>query len=175
MGLLSDLFSHESSKWKSYNNTKQYGDYSITPMPNSLFISRSFSQLNVKNYLKQYNESIKIIGTTKNPEIYFYRYDFAIKRAIALIYMKRYVKMTGDNPVKLANSLIEHKQEFTRQFIDRAYSDVFEKVTKLKTAASKKKRIDAYESGFVQYYDELSAENIEYIQYTVVQLRQRID
>ena len=127
-----------------------------------------------KKFLKQYNDSIKIIGSTKKPDVFFYRYDFAIKRAIALIYMKKRIRMTGDDPVKLADSLIEHKQEFTRQFIDRANSEITEKINKLKTVASKQKNIDAFENSFKPFYDEISPENTTYIQQIVTRLRQSI-
>lgn len=174
MGILSKLFNSAPHKWILYNNSKQYGDYGVTPMPTAQNIAPLCTKANVLNYLKQYNDSIKIIGTTKKTDVYFYRYDFAIKRAIALIHMKKRIRMTGDDPVQLADSLIEHKQEFTRQFIDRANADITEKINKLKTVASKQKNIDAFENSFKPFYDEISPENADYIQQIVTRLRQSL-
>ena len=174
MGILNKLFNPPPHKWSMYRNSKQYSDYSITPLPTSQNIAPLCTKANAQNFLKQYNDSIKIIGSTKKPDVFFYRYDFAIKRAIALIYMKKRIRMTGDDPVKLADSLIEHKQEFTRQFIDRANSEITEKINKLKTVASKQKNIDAFENSFKPFYDEISPENTTYIQQIVTRLRQSI-
>lgn len=173
MSIFSKLFT-SSQLWESYQNYKQYGTYAITIMPTQKLISLSHSKQDAANYLKQYNDSIKLIGTTVKPDVFFYRYDFAIKRAIALIYMKKYVKMSGDNPVKLANSLIEHKQEFIRQFIDRVYSETAEKISKLKTTSSKNKRIESFENSFSPYMDEINSDNQSYIKFVASELKQGV-
>lgn len=164
MGILSSLFGNKQQLWKEYQRNPMYINYGGTPMPNAQNMTSSFCKINAQNFLKQFNESIKIIGSTKKPDIFFSRYDFAIKRGIALIYTRKYVRMTGDNIEKNTNQLIEHKQEFTRQMIDRVYIDYNEKINKLKTLKAKAKKIDEFENCFKPFLNEMCPENISYIQ-----------
>jgi hypothetical protein len=172
MGILSSLFA--KPLWKEYSNNKSYPEYGATPLPTSDTMPAPLCRLNAQNFLKQYNDSIKIVGSTKKPLVFFYRYDFAVKRGIALIYARRYVRMSGDNIEKKTNQLIEHKQEFIRQMIDRVYEDYSEKINKLKTQKAKVKKADDFELSFAPFIDEISQENIKYINQITERLRQGV-
>ena len=173
MGILSSLFGG-SQLWKQYSNNKVYAKYAPTPLPTSKTMTASYCKANVNNFLKQFNDSIKIVGSTTKPDTFFYRYDFAVKKGIALIYSRKYVRMTGDNIEKKTNQLIEHKQEFVRQMIDRVYAEYSEKINKLKTPKSMAKKVDDFEQSFQPFYDELCQDNIAYIQQVAAQLRQGV-
>lgn len=168
------LFKRKYTKWQSYLATRPNHYYDITPSPD-VRINRSFSQMNAQTYYRQYNESVSIIKTTKKPEIFFDRYDFAVTRLIALIYMKQYVKIEGSNLQEAAEILINNKQEYVHQLIDRCVNALYEKLLKLKTNKSKNNNINAFEEQFMPYYAEISPENQDYIHRLADFYRQHIN
>ena len=105
--------------------------------------------------------------------IFFYRYDFAIKRIIAVAYMQKYVNMTGDSPALLAEKMIKNKQEFIRQLIERCGFSLEVKLSKLKTSSSKQNNIISFEKEFSLFSDELSQDNKEYLLCVADNLRKK--
>lgn len=163
MGILSMFFKPKYTKWQTYMATRPNAYYDITPYPD-FKIDRSFAQLNAQTYYRQYNESVNLIGTTKKPDVFFSRYDFAVTRLIGLIIMKKYVKIEGNNLEETAEILIDGKQEFVQQLIKRCGIALQEKLSKLKTVKSKITNINKFEEQFTPYYTEISQENQAYIQ-----------
>lgn len=162
MGIFSKLFKPKYTKWQTYLSTRPNNYYDLTPSP-KIKINRSYSQMNAKNYYIQYNESVNLIGTTKKPDVFFQRYDFAITRIIGLIYMKKYVKIEGSNLPETAEKLIDHKQEFVHELILRCSNAVENKLLTLKTVKSKENNINKFETSFQPFYGEMSPENINYV------------
>ncbi len=155
------------AKWKVYQNQKLGNKFD--PVLSLAFNSRrrDYAMSNFDNYVRQFNDSVNIASTTKKPDVFFERYDFALQRIIAVIYMRKYVKVKMNSPEKSANELIDRKQEFIRDLISRRAEVLKEKLTKLKTPASKKKNIAKFEEEFIPYHTEMSQENIDYIKRTV--------
>lgn len=170
MGIFSKLFKPKYTKWQTYLSTRPIAYYDLTPSPN-VKINRSFSQMNAKIYYKQYNESINLIGSTKKPDVFFQRYDFALTRIIGLIYMKKYVSIQGSNLPETAEKLIDHKQELVHDLILRCNNALEDKLLTLKTTKSKENNIKKFESQFQPFYKEMSPENINYVSFLVNELR----
>lgn len=160
--------------WRVYNNNKEYASYAVTEMPTLSNITQTFAQFNVANYIRQFDDSIRIIGTTTNPLIYFYRYDFAIKRAIALIYMSRYVSLKG-NPESVVNNLLQNKDEYTRQMIERCISALKSKLATLKTHSAKISHIQRFADVFENFYDEISNQNQFYLENSINSVQIAVD
>lgn len=152
-------------KWKSYNNLIQYPKYGITPLPKPRDITFAFTKLNVNNYIKQYQDSAKLTNTTVKPDVFFYRYDLAIKRMIAIIYMQKYakIKIFGNYcPEQIVEEMIDTKEENTKAMIDRAFIELKSKVEKLKTPKSKMSNIEKFIDSFKGFV-EISPNNFNYI------------
>ena len=160
--------------WKNYSNNKEYGSYNSTEMPTTYSITKEFSQLNAAAFIRQFDESIRIIGTTTKPLIFFYRYDFAIKRAIALIYMSKYVHING-SPEYAVNNLLQNKDEYTRQMIDRCINELRTKISTLKSHSTKTSYIQRFVDGFEQYYDEISERTQLYLENGINNLQIAVD
>ena len=167
-GFCQDYFGKEvASKDKTTYKIVPRGYFAFNP-----------SRINVGSVDWQRNEERVIVSPLYNvfsvseqlDQQYLYYYlksDFALQRIIAVIYMRKYVKVKMNSPEKSANELIDRKQEFIRDLISRRAEVLKEKLTKLKTPASKKKNIAKFEEEFIPYHTEMSQENIDYIKRTV--------
>ena len=149
--------------WKKYQNEKLGNNFDYMVMRISEREKRAYAQINIETYVRHFNESINLIDTTKKPNIFFERYNFALERAIALIYMKKYVKVSMSSPEKSADKLIEHKQELVKDMIYRRGCVLQDKLSSLKTSKSRLNNIKKFEEEFVPYYGEMSQKNIDYI------------
>ena len=160
MGIFSKLFKPKYTKWQTYLESRPVQRNDVT---NGTKIDRAYSQLNANIYYQQYNDSVNLIGTTKNPEVFFDRYDYAVTRIIGLIYMQKYVKIEGSDLSEAAEKLIDSKQELVKQLIERRATALNLKLLQLKTVKSKINNIQKFEDEFISYHCEMSQENIDYI------------
>lgn len=115
----------------NYSNNKQYGDYSITTI--KTIWNKTDAELNFNTYVKQVEDSVRIINNTTNPLVFFYRFDFAVKRYIDLCSMSRYVKSSKRDFVKETKNLIALKQQYIYNLIIRVNEKAVEKIASLKT------------------------------------------
>ena len=175
--MLLNLFkSAKYTKWKTYNNVIHYPKYGLTPMPEAKYITAAFTKLNVNGYIKQYQDSANITSTTVKPDVFFYRYDFAIKRMIAIIYMQKYakIKVSGTScPESAVEEMIDTKEQNTRDMIDRALADLSDKVAKLKTPKSKLNNIHKFVDSFKGFV-EVSPENFTYLVTETEKLKKKV-
>lgn len=170
------LFKPKYTKWKSYNNNIQYFSYAITPLPTEKEIAKNHTETNAKTFMKQYEDSIAIISKTTNPLTFFYRYDFAIKRMIAMVYMQKYYKLKAHGnytPESLVEMLIDNKETNTKAMIDRAFMELKCKVEKAKTQKTKLSNIDKFIDSF-KGYPEISPDNFNYLLSLTAKLKKEI-
>lgn len=175
--MLLNLFkSAKYTKWKTYNNVIHYPKYGLTPMPEAKYITAAFTKLNVNGYIKQYQDSANITNTTVKPDVFFYRYDFAVKRMIAIIYMQKYAKIKISDapcPEFVVEQMIDTKEENTKAMIDRALIDLKSKVEKLKTPKSKLTNIEKFIDNFKGYV-EISPNNFNYLLSMTEKLKKQV-
>lgn len=142
-----------------YVNTKKYGDYAVTE-------TGKFSKINVdasiEGIKKQIDDRKRICETTSDPLVFFYSYDFIIKRYIDIMLMAKYaeiplVQMTFAKTEY--EIMISMKQKSIQNLIERCRMKTYNKIVSLKTAAAKMKHADAFRLQFNDYLDEISSEN----------------
>lgn len=114
-------------------------------------------------YLKQVNESAHLVNTTKNPETFFSRYEFMIKKVKDLIEIQKYLKFKGDKPTDLLKQINDKRIHTINDFIDRFYDDTLKQINKLKTEKAKQKRIDNFYLSLSPYFSQMEKENIDKI------------
>lgn len=163
------LFSSFSSgsKWKKYTNSKQYGKNAITHLPKASEITEDFCKQNAHPYRLQYKESLETMKTTSNPTVFFYRYDMAIKKAIGLAYMQEKITIPGESLAKEADKLIETKDTYITQMIERATADVKRDLEELSAPADISKKLNSFEKKMKRHSDEMNSTHIETIEKTV--------
>ncbi len=127
------------------------------------------------SYLKQINESIRIINSTKNPETFFSRHDFILERLPQLIDILSKVSYSGDNPIENLAEFEENKTSSFNEFIDRYYEEVLLKINNLKTEKAKINNANNFFENLMQYEGQLETENIDYINKLYVKLKENIN
>ena len=144
----------------NYNNNKKYGDYAVsgTGMFSILNIDQQISA-----YTKQAQDSDRICYSTTDPLVFFYRYDFMIKRYIDMISMSKYTDFQFIDAYSAYCSAINTKQVAVKSLITRCADKCRTKIATLKTANSKRNNIDKFQSQFFEFADEISPENQQYI------------
>jgi len=111
-------------------------------------------------WLKQVQESIDIINSTKNPDTFFFRYDFLIETVNKLIDIEKYLKFKGDTPSQLMKQIKSKKVYTINDFIDRYYNDLLYQINKLTTTKAKERRINNFYQSLSVYFDHMELENI---------------
>lgn len=126
-------------------------------------------------YLKQINESIKIINTTKNPETFFSRHSFILERLDQLIDALDKVSYSGENPADYLKEFEENKITSFNDFINRYYEDVLLKINNLKTEKAKINNANKFYDTLMKYESYLETENIETINILYTNLKENVN
>ena len=121
------------------------------------------------------NESIDLINATKNPETFFFRYDFLVKRLNQLVSMEEYISFTGEKPSIALERVMLDKPLIINSFIERYYEDTLVKAKKLKTPQARQRRVEDFYSVLHPYLDQMEEENIEKINELIIILEDELD
>lgn len=118
--------------------------------------SRQNAKILAPQFLKQAQESAKILQTTTEPATFFTRYDFCVGRLIELEKCKRYgapVSMTSDlNKYRS----IAFRDEAVNEIIHRTADKYRTKIESLKTQKAKKNWAEKYQQAFEPYLPYIS-------------------
>lgn len=125
-------------------------------------------------FLRHVNESIDLINSTKNPETFFFRYNFLIKRLNQLVNMEKYISFTGEKPSIALERVMLEKPTMVNVFLERCYEDTLEKASKLKTPKARQRRIEDFCSALNPYLDQMEEDNIEKINELIVALEDEL-
>ena len=114
------------------------------------------------NSLKIINDCASIVNTTKNPDIFFPRWELMEQHVEKLCHLKG-VKFSGTPPLLLKKQLKEKKQAAIRNMIDRYYQDINAKARNIKTVSGKISRFSSFITNLEDYFELMSQENIDYV------------
>lgn len=98
----------------------------------------------VKNMLKQVNDSTKLVNTTVKPDVFFGRLNFLFDLFLELKKYEKYKIFKGKTPTQDYNYLLNNLEHQVNLFIDRTYEKQQEKMSKLKTEKSKANSFEKY-------------------------------
>lgn len=113
--------------------------------------SRANARVLAPQFLKQAQESAKILQTTAEPDIFFTRYDFCVGRLMELEECKKYgapVSATAD--LKKYRSL-SFRDDAVKEIIHRTEEKYQAKIEGLKTAKAKQNWAQKYHQAFEPY------------------------
>ena len=113
--------------------------------------SRANARVLAPQFLKQAQESAKILQTTTEPDTFFTRYDFCVGRLMELEECKKYgapVSATAD--LKKYRSL-SFRDDVVKEIIHRTEEKYQAKIEGLKTAKAKQNWAEKYHQAFEPY------------------------
>lgn len=107
------------------------------------------------------NESVDLINSTKNPETFFFRYDFLVKTLKRLVVIEKYVVMTAERPSVALERVMLDRHHMINALLDRCFEDTLSKAMKLKTPAGRKRRVEGFVLLFQPYLGVMEEVNIQ--------------
>lgn len=113
--------------------------------------SKANAKILAPQFLKQAQESAKILQTTTEPATYFTRYDFCVGRLMELEECKKYgAPVSATNDLKKYRSL-SFRDDAVKEIIHRTEEKYQAKIESLKTAKAKQNWAEKYHQAFEPY------------------------
>ena|SRR5690606_6036583 len=113
-----------------------------------------------------YNDSQKLFQETKNPDVFFSRFDLSLKSLydlLEIINNNEGIKLKGSNVKKMIQRLEKDREKIISSFIHRYYDDALGKFKQLKTEKAKiNHAIKSYEK-LMKHSDRLSMKHVKKI------------
>lgn len=125
--------------------------------------SNKNNQLVAEQDLKIIQDCVRIVNTTKKPNIFFERYKLMEEKLNELIHLHG-LHYSGMSPKKMLSQTQTKKQAAIHDMIDRYYADVAFKAANLKTEKARQNQYSAFRSVLKLYYSEMNGENISYVE-----------
>lgn len=118
--------------------------------------SRQNAKILAPQFLKQAQESAKILQTTTEPATFFTRYDFCVGRLIELEKCKRYGVPVSTTSDLTKYRSIAFRDEAVNEIIHRTADKYRTKIESLKTQKAKKNWAEKYQQAFEPYLSYIS-------------------
>lgn len=118
--------------------------------------SRQNAKILASQFLKQAQESAKILQTTTEPATFFTRYDFCVGRLIELEKCKRYGVPVSTTSDLTKYRSIAFRDEAVNEVIHRTADKYRTKIESLKTQKAKKNWAEKYQQAFEPYLPYIS-------------------
>lgn len=115
--------------------------------------------------LRILNDCANLVNTTKNPKVFFERYDLLIKSLENLSRLERFNCFSGPLPSHDLQETLSKKNFTINDFIDRYYQDTINKIQNLKTQKAKDKKIEDFYQELVNYNSCMLPINIQRYNY----------
>lgn len=109
-------------------------------------------------------DCIRIIGSTKNPDTFFSRFDLLIEKSNRLRIFEKYISFSGASPSLAFDEVLADQQKAVHLFLVRYFSDVFDQAGKMKTVNGKLNKYQKFYDSLQPYYSKMDADNIDYIE-----------
>lgn len=110
--------------------------------------------------LKIASDCANLVNNTKNPEVFFNRYNLLVEKMENLSKLEIYGCFKGKLPSKNLAEILEKKDLTINDFIYRFYEDTMKQITSLKTTKAKEKRIENFCTSLNNYKQYMSQNNL---------------
>lgn len=111
--------------------------------------------------LKIAQDCARIVNTTKNPKVFFERYELLVKTLQKLSGMQHSVSFSGTKPSAMLSQIQSKRVATITDFINRYYADVLDKITTLKTAKAKQNKVETFFHSLEEYSGEMPNECVK--------------
>ena len=125
------------------------------------FHNKKEAEFYVAGMLKIANDCANLVNTTKNPDVFFTRYNLLINKLENMAKLEPFKCFKGTPPSKNLANILDKKELTINDFIDRFYNDTLFQINKLKTEKAKEKRIENFYNELSKYNDYILPNNIE--------------
>lgn len=115
----------------------------------------------IAGMLKIANDCANLVNTTKNPDVFFMRYNLLINKLENMSKLEHFKCFKGTLPSINLENILNKKELTINDFIDRFYNDMLFQISKLKTEKAKEKRIENFYQKLSTYNDCMLPKNIE--------------
>lgn len=136
--------------------------------PNKLILSekqlKSMAAQAAARDLEIINDCVRIIGSTKKPDVFFTRLALLIKKADDLRTFEKHIRFSGASPSLAYGEIFADMQECIGQFLVRYFMDIFDQASNAKTVKGKLAKYQKFYDSLQPYYDQMNKENIDYIE-----------
>ena len=114
-------------------------------------------------YTKSIEESLQIIKTTVNPDMFFSYYKHLMNQTNRLIELEPYLHFGNSSPSKILEKINNERDDKTIAFLDR-YRLIYErKVSEMKTERGKKNQYAAFYASLAPHFDDMSVGIVDFI------------
>ncbi len=158
------------------SSTQSQEDYPTQEQHNQEHISnleeyRECNPMTAENKLKIVQDCINLVNNTKNPDVFFSRYDMLIEELSALSRMEGRIKFLGQSPSVALQDFLSRKQYTFSDFINRYYKNVEEKINNLTTEKAKQNNAKKFYDSLVVYRDVIPSTCFDLIEKRYNQLQ----
>lgn len=115
----------------------------------------------VAGMLQIANDCVNLVNTTKNPDVFFMRYNLLINKLENMAKLESFKCFKGTLPSKNLTNILNKKELTINDFIDRFYNDILFQISRLKIENAKEKRIEKFYNELSKYNDYMLPENVE--------------
>lgn len=114
-----------------------------------------------EQFLKHCYESKDLVNKTKNPRVFFERYEFLIRETENLAQLECFLKFKGKKPSDTLVYLKQIRERETNTMIERTWENLNTKLLKLKTNKGKENAINKLFNDFNSYSNMMTQSNID--------------
>lgn len=153
------LYKHNKKKKKM-----QYLASGQTVSVNGHYISMSPAEAKaaIPQYQRIAEESTKILQSTKDPDVYFKRYDLAVDNFEKLVAAYQ-VCGVQNNVTYLLQELKNNYTMHTNALVDRYAQGIRRKIYELSSSKAKANKAEVFRNVLLEYRDRLTPESLQYI------------
>lgn len=105
-------------------------------------------------------ECANLVNTTKNPDVFFHRYNLLIEKMDNLSKLEVFKCFKGQLPSENLKEILNKKDLTINDFINRFYTDIANQINSLKTSKAKEKRIENFCTSLNKYKQYMSQDNL---------------
>ncbi len=126
--------------------------------------NRAEAEFMAPGLIKIAQDSVKLVNTTKKPDVFFDRYDLLLDCTEKLSLMKHLMNFSGTKPSKQLATFLAEKEKATSLFIKRFYQETIDKIKSLKTDKAKHSNAIQFYVTLEDYFHRMTQANINEIE-----------
>lgn len=111
--------------------------------------------------LKIAKDCARIVNTTKNPKVFFERYELLVTTLQKLVGVQHSVSFSGTKPSVMLSQIQSKRVATITDFINRYYADVLDKIITLKTAKAKQNKVETFFNSLEEYSGKMPNECVK--------------
>lgn len=116
-----------------------------------------------------------LVNTTKNPDVFFNRYNLLIEKMENLSKLEIFGCFKDKLPSKNLAEILNKKDLTVDDFINRFYEDTVKQISSLKTTKAKEKRIENFCTSLDRYRQYMSQDNLDKYNDLYLQLKKELE